>query len=165
MLLRETRDTTRVSSGARAHLLMREQLKWHDEKADNSPWINALAELRQRATREGHCFQQVQAITVAIDQYARARSATATTFSTSPTVWDRAPTKCGDTSLCDATYLGDKAPTDLRPRQILRQSIQPDVDHASMALAARTLDVAGYVPSASQSAGQPGGYFACPSRW
>jgi hypothetical protein len=36
----------------------------------NSPWINALAELRQRATREGHCFQHVQAITVAIDQYA-----------------------------------------------------------------------------------------------
>src|SRR3982751_2972014 len=49
---------------------MREQLKWHDDKADNSPWINALAELRQRATREGHCFQHVQAITIAIDQYA-----------------------------------------------------------------------------------------------
>jgi hypothetical protein len=32
--------------------------------------INALAELRQRATREGHCYQHVQAITVAIDQYA-----------------------------------------------------------------------------------------------
>jgi hypothetical protein len=42
---------------------MREQLKWHDEKADNSPWLNALAELRQRATREGYCFQHVQAIT------------------------------------------------------------------------------------------------------
>ena len=49
---------------------MREQLKWYDEKADNSPWIDALAELRQRATREGHCYQHVQAITVAIDQYA-----------------------------------------------------------------------------------------------
>jgi len=49
---------------------MREELKWHDEKADNSPWINALAELRQHATREGHCFQHVQAITVAEDQYA-----------------------------------------------------------------------------------------------
>jgi hypothetical protein len=46
-------------------MAIREQLKWHDEKADNSPWINALAELRQRATREGHCFQHVQAITVA----------------------------------------------------------------------------------------------------
>ena len=34
------------------------------------PWINALAELRQRATREGYCYQHVQAITVAIDQYA-----------------------------------------------------------------------------------------------
>ena len=31
---------------------------------------NALAELRRRAAREGHCFQHVQAITVAIDQYA-----------------------------------------------------------------------------------------------
>ncbi|MCK1639587.1 hypothetical protein IVA95_18690 [Bradyrhizobium sp. 157] len=30
----------------------------------------ALAELRQRATREGYCYQHVQAITVAIDQYA-----------------------------------------------------------------------------------------------
>jgi hypothetical protein len=50
---------------------MGEPLKWYDEKAvDNSPWIDALAELRQRATREGHCYQHVQAITVAIDQYA-----------------------------------------------------------------------------------------------
>jgi hypothetical protein len=49
---------------------MREQLKWYDDKADNSLWIDALAELRQRAAREGHCFQHVQAITIAIDQYA-----------------------------------------------------------------------------------------------
>ena len=49
---------------------MREQLKWYYEKAYNSPSLDALAELRQRATREGHCFQHVQAITVAIDQYA-----------------------------------------------------------------------------------------------
>lgn len=41
---------------------MREQLKWYDDNADNSPWIDALAELRQRAAREGHCFQHVQAI-------------------------------------------------------------------------------------------------------
>jgi hypothetical protein len=32
---------------------MREQLKWYDEKADNSPWLDALTELRQRAAREG----------------------------------------------------------------------------------------------------------------
>jgi hypothetical protein len=49
---------------------MTEPLSWYDEKADNSPWINALAELRLRATREGYCYQHVQAITVAIDQYA-----------------------------------------------------------------------------------------------
>jgi hypothetical protein len=49
---------------------MREQLKWYDDKTDNSPWIDALAELRQRAAREGYCYQHVQAITVAIDQYA-----------------------------------------------------------------------------------------------
>jgi hypothetical protein len=49
-------------------LVMGAQLKWYDDKADNSPWIDALAELRQRAAREGHCFQHVQAITVAIDQ-------------------------------------------------------------------------------------------------
>jgi hypothetical protein len=37
----------------RPELVMREQLKWYDDKADNSPWIEALAEVRQRATREG----------------------------------------------------------------------------------------------------------------
>jgi hypothetical protein len=51
---------------------MSEQLKWYDDKADNSPWIDALAEVRRRATREGYCYLHVQAITVAIDQYAEA---------------------------------------------------------------------------------------------
>ncbi len=46
--------------------------KWYDEKADNSPWIDALAEVRHRATREGYCYQHVQAVIVAIDQYAEA---------------------------------------------------------------------------------------------
>jgi hypothetical protein len=40
--------------------------------ADNSLWIKALAELRQRAPREGYCYQHVQAIIVAVDQYAEA---------------------------------------------------------------------------------------------
>jgi hypothetical protein len=59
--------------GARAwrpELVTAEPLKWSDEGADNSPWIKALAELRHRATREGWCYQHVQAISVAIDQYA-----------------------------------------------------------------------------------------------
>jgi len=49
---------------------MGDRLQWYDEKANNLPWIDALAELRQRATRESHCAQHVQAITIAIDQYA-----------------------------------------------------------------------------------------------
>jgi hypothetical protein len=51
---------------------MSEPLKWYDEKADNPPWIKALAELRRQATREGYCALHVQAITIAIDQYAEA---------------------------------------------------------------------------------------------
>ena len=47
-----------------------EPLQWYDDKADNPPWIRALAEVRQRATRKGWCYQHVQAIIVAIDQYA-----------------------------------------------------------------------------------------------
>lgn len=45
-------------------------MNWYDEQADNPPWIKALAEVRHRATREGYCYQHVQAIIVAIDQYA-----------------------------------------------------------------------------------------------
>jgi hypothetical protein len=45
-----------------------------DSNADNTPWIKALAEVRHRATREGYCYQHVQAIIVAIDQYAEAAS-------------------------------------------------------------------------------------------
>ena len=47
-------------------------LKWYDDKADNPPWITALAEVRHRASREGYCHAHVQAIIVAIDQYAEA---------------------------------------------------------------------------------------------
>ena len=48
-----------------------EPLQWYDDKADNPPWIKALAEVRTRASREGWCYQHVQAIIVAIDQYAK----------------------------------------------------------------------------------------------
>jgi hypothetical protein len=50
---------------------MREPLKWYDHNAtDNPPWIKALAEVRRLAPREGWRYQHVQAIIVAIDQYA-----------------------------------------------------------------------------------------------
>lgn len=38
---------------AEGGLVMGEALKWYDEKADNPPWIDALAELRRQVTREG----------------------------------------------------------------------------------------------------------------
>ena len=47
-------------------------LRWYDEREDHPPWIKALAEVRQRATREGWRYHHVQAIIVAIDQYAEA---------------------------------------------------------------------------------------------
>jgi|SRR6185437_14934757 hypothetical protein len=46
----------------------RDPVQWFDPNADNPPWVRALA--RHRATREGYCYQHVQAIIVAIDQYA-----------------------------------------------------------------------------------------------
>ena len=49
---------------------MGDRLQWYDNGAGNPPWIDALAELRQLAAREGYCFPHVQALTVAIDQYA-----------------------------------------------------------------------------------------------
>ena len=51
---------------------MVERLQWYDDKADNPPWHDALAELCWQATREGYCYRHVQAIAVAIDQYAEA---------------------------------------------------------------------------------------------
>ena len=48
-------------------------MKWYDENnPDNPPFIKALAEVRRKATREGYCHQHVQAIIVAVDQYAEA---------------------------------------------------------------------------------------------
>ena len=52
-------------------------LNWYDHNADNPPWIKALAEVRIQATREGWCHAHVQAIIVAIDQYAEKPPASA----------------------------------------------------------------------------------------
>jgi hypothetical protein len=52
---------------------MHEPPQWYDANAtDNTPWIKALAEVRHLACREGWRYQHVQAIIVAIDQYAEA---------------------------------------------------------------------------------------------
>jgi hypothetical protein len=47
-----------------------EPLQWYEEGTENAPWINALADVRRLAAREGWCYQHVQAIIVSIDQYA-----------------------------------------------------------------------------------------------
>jgi len=52
--------------------LVTKPLEWYDRNADNTPFIKALAEVRQLAPREGWRYQHVQAIIVAIDQYAEA---------------------------------------------------------------------------------------------
>lgn len=46
--------------------------KWFDDSSNNTPWMTAVEDVRRKATREGYCFQHVQAIIVAIDQYAEA---------------------------------------------------------------------------------------------
>ena len=62
------RSVQRESVGRAPVVSMREPPNWYDDKADNPPWIKALAEVR----REGWCYQHVQAVIVAIDQYAEA---------------------------------------------------------------------------------------------
>ena len=47
-------------------------VQYFDDNADNTPGLKALEEVRRRATREGWCYRHVQAIIVAIDQYAEA---------------------------------------------------------------------------------------------
>ena len=51
---------------------MAEPLRWFNDSAEHPLWIKALAAVRHSATREGWCYQHVQTIIVAIDQYAEA---------------------------------------------------------------------------------------------
>jgi hypothetical protein len=68
-----TAQTVQRESAGRASVVsMREPPSWYDDKADNPPWIKTLAEVRRLAPREGWRYQHVQAIIVAIDQYAEA---------------------------------------------------------------------------------------------
>ena len=64
--------------------MVTEPLKWHDDKEDHPAWIKALAEVRLRAPREGWCYQHVQALMVAIDQYAEAATGNRSYFLDKP---------------------------------------------------------------------------------
>ena len=47
-------------------------MRCFDDETNPPPFFKALDEVRRLATREGWCYQHVQAIIVAIDQYAEA---------------------------------------------------------------------------------------------
>ncbi|WP_236843299.1 hypothetical protein [Bradyrhizobium icense] len=47
-------------------------MKYFLDEPDLSPWLKALNKARHEATREGWCYQHVEATIVAIDQYAEA---------------------------------------------------------------------------------------------
>ena len=49
-------------------------MRWFDNEKEPSAFLKGLEETRRLATREGWCYQNVQAIIVAIDQYAEAAS-------------------------------------------------------------------------------------------
>lgn len=46
--------------------------RWFDDERELSPFLTAVEDVRRKATREGWCYAHVQAIIVAIDQYAEA---------------------------------------------------------------------------------------------
>jgi hypothetical protein len=47
-------------------------VRYFSDEPDLSPFLKALNDVRHKATREGWCRQHVEAIMVAIDQYADA---------------------------------------------------------------------------------------------
>ena len=44
-------------------------MRYFSDEPELSPFLKALHDLRNKATREGWCYQHVQAIIVSIDQY------------------------------------------------------------------------------------------------
>jgi len=46
--------------------------RYLSDEPDLSPFLHALGKVRDQAAREGYCYRHVQAIIVAIDQYAEA---------------------------------------------------------------------------------------------
>jgi hypothetical protein len=62
----------------------KEVVKHFQDDPNQPPFIKALAEVRHLATREGWCYQHVQAIIVAIDQYAEAATGNRNFFLNKP---------------------------------------------------------------------------------
>ena len=64
--------------------MVSEPPRYFDDTTDHPPWIKALAEVRRLAAREGWCYQHVQAIIVAIDQFAEAATGNRSYFLNRP---------------------------------------------------------------------------------
>jgi hypothetical protein len=52
--------------------MVRQPRKWFSDDPNVTPFLKALAEVRRVGVHEGWCYHHVQAITIAIDQYAEA---------------------------------------------------------------------------------------------
>jgi hypothetical protein len=59
-------------------------VRWIDDETSPTPFLKALEEVRRLAAREGYRYQHVQAIIVAIDQYAEAATGNRDFFLTKP---------------------------------------------------------------------------------
>jgi hypothetical protein len=57
--------------------------RWYDESVTD-PFLKSLAETRRLAARQGCCYQHVQALMVAIDQYAEAATGNRSYFLDKP---------------------------------------------------------------------------------
>jgi hypothetical protein len=61
-------------------------VRWFDDETEPSPFLRALEEARRLAAREGWRYQHVQAIIVAIDQYAEAATGNREFFLNKPPI-------------------------------------------------------------------------------
>jgi hypothetical protein len=52
--------------------MVKQPAKYFSDDPDVTPFLKALAEVRRIGLNEGWCYHHVQAITIAIDQYAEA---------------------------------------------------------------------------------------------
>lgn len=59
-------------------------MRWFDDEINPTPFLKALEQARRVATREGWRYQHVQAIIVAIDQYAEAATGNRDFFLSKP---------------------------------------------------------------------------------
>ena len=52
--------------------MVRQPARYFSDEPELSPFLKALHDVRNKAVREGWCYQHVQAVIVSIDQYAKA---------------------------------------------------------------------------------------------